>query len=104
MLSLPALRFTAAQAQTGVAPAEARAIAKDASSMASRWWIATASIRYFVDRQNPEFKAPWNKSTIFLALTRRPDTALQTPNSDTPYSWVGRTCAPSPSFSHRAAD
>lgn len=44
---------------------------------------------YFVDREGAEFKAPWNclhnTSTVFTSE----DTAIQTPNSDTPYSQLG---------------
>jgi hypothetical protein len=44
---------------------------------------------YFVDRQNPEFKAPWNQIHNVPRVYTPTDTAIQTPNSDTPYSFVG---------------
>src|SRR5438105_11329659 len=44
---------------------------------------------YFVDRQNPEFKAPWNQLKNIPRVYTPADTAIQTPNSDTPYSFVG---------------
>src|SRR5256884_1598604 len=44
---------------------------------------------YFVDRQNPEFKAPWNQIVNIPRVYTPADTAIQTPNSDTPYSFVG---------------
>jgi hypothetical protein len=44
---------------------------------------------YFVDRQNPEFKAPWNQIHNTPRVYTPADTAIQTPNSDTPYSFVG---------------
>ena len=44
---------------------------------------------YFVDRQNPEYKAPWNQIRNIPRVFTPADTAIQTPNSDTPYSWLG---------------
>ena len=87
---LPSLRFPAARAQTGVTPAEARAIAKEAYiygfPMVDSYRIQYA---YFVDRQGPEFKAPWNHIVNTARVYTPADTAIQTPNSDTPYSFVG---------------
>jgi hypothetical protein len=87
---LPSLRFTAASAQTGVSPAEARAIAKEAYvygfPLVDNY---RAEYAYFVDRQNPEFKAPWNRIANIPRVFTPADTAVQTPNSDTPYSWLG---------------
>jgi hypothetical protein len=44
---------------------------------------------YFVDRQNSEFKAPWNQICNIPRVYTPADTAIQTPNSDTPYSFAG---------------
>ncbi|WET02968.1 DUF1254 domain-containing protein [Flavobacterium sp. YJ01] len=44
---------------------------------------------YFVDKQNPEYKAPWNKIRNVPRVFTSEDKAVQTPNSDTPYSWIG---------------
>jgi hypothetical protein len=44
---------------------------------------------YFVDKQSPEFKAPWNQIRNIPRVFTPADTAVQTPNSDTPYSFVG---------------
>jgi hypothetical protein len=44
---------------------------------------------YFVDRQNPEFKAPWNQIRNIPRVFTPDDKAIQTPNSDTPYSFAG---------------
>ncbi|MGZ4036470.1 MAG: DUF1254 domain-containing protein, partial [Bacteroidia bacterium] len=59
---LPTLRFTAANAQTSISSAEVRAIAKEAYvygyPMVDGYRVQYA---YFVDRQDPEFKAPWNQ-------------------------------------------
>jgi len=44
---------------------------------------------YFADRDNPEFKAPWNQIRNIPRVYTPEDRAIQTPNSDTPYSMVG---------------
>src|SRR6185295_148591 len=44
---------------------------------------------YFVDKQSPEFKAPWNQIRSIPRVYTPDDKAIQTPNSDTPYSFVG---------------
>ncbi|HMF68049.1 MAG TPA: DUF1254 domain-containing protein, partial [Phyllobacterium sp.] len=87
---IPALRFTSALAQTSVSPEEARAIAKDAYiygfPMVDNYRIEHA---YFVDTKNPEFKGPWNHLVNIPRVYTPADTAIQTPNSDTPYSMIG---------------
>jgi hypothetical protein len=81
--------FTAA-AQTSVIPAEARAIAKEAYiygfPMVDSYRI---QYDYFQDSKNPEFKAPWNHIANIPRVTTPADTTAQTPNADTPYSWLG---------------
>lgn len=80
----------AAHGQVDVTPAEARAIAKDAYvygfPLVDNYRIQYG---YFVDRQNSEFKAPWNEIHNIPRVYTPADTAIQTPNSDTPYSFVG---------------
>ncbi len=44
---------------------------------------------YFVDARNPEFKAPWNTLYNVARVFTPDDKAIQTPNSDTPYSFLG---------------
>jgi hypothetical protein len=79
-----------ARAQTSVTPAQARAIAKEAYvygyPMVDSYRIQYA---YFVDRGNPEYKAPWNQIRNFSRVFTPEDKAVQTPNSDTPYSFLG---------------
>jgi hypothetical protein len=69
---------------------EVRAIAKDAYiygfPMVDSYRIQYA---YFVDRENPEFKAPWNQIRNIPRVFTPEDRAVQTPNSDTPYSMLG---------------
>ena len=79
-----------AHAQTIVSPAEARFIAKEAYiygyPMVDNYRIQHA---YFVDRENPEFKASWNHIRNIPRVYTPEDKAIQTPNSDTPYSMIG---------------
>ncbi|HEX9226358.1 MAG TPA: DUF1254 domain-containing protein, partial [Arthrobacter sp.] len=90
MAFLACLPFTPARAQTSVTPAEARAIAKEAYiygyPMVDSYRIEHA---YFVDTQNPEYKGPWNQLRNFSRVFTPQDKAVQTPNSDTPYSFLG---------------
>src|SRR5690349_11271580 len=45
---------------------------------------------YFVDRDSPEYKAGWNERVANNPRVFTPDDkAMQTPNSDTPYSHLG---------------
>ena len=73
-----------------VTPAEARAIAKEAYTygypMVDSYRILHA---YFVNRENREYKAPWNQILNIPRVYTPDDRAVQTPNSDTPYSMVG---------------
>ena len=70
--------------------AEARAIAKEAYiygfPMVDSYRILYA---YFEDRKNPEYKAPWNQICNIPRVYTPEDKAVQTPNSDTPYSLIG---------------
>lgn len=44
---------------------------------------------YFVDLSNPEFKGAWNEIHSTARVFTHEDKAIQTPNSDTPYSFLG---------------
>ena len=84
-----ALVAAPAQAQS-VPPAEVRAIAKDAVI----WGFPLVDsyrvqYSYFVDRGGAEYKAPWNTLVNTARVYTPDDKAIQTPNSDTPYSFVG---------------
>jgi hypothetical protein len=71
-------------------PAEARAIAKEATiygfPLVDSYRVQYS---YFVDRGGDQFKAPWNTLVNNARVYTPADTAIQTPNSDTPYSFVG---------------
>lgn len=43
----------------------------------------------FVDRLSSDFKAPWNQIANVARVFTPEDKAIQTPNSDTPYSFAG---------------
>src|SRR3984893_4702814 len=84
-----ALLAAPAQAQA-VPPAEVRAIAKDAVI----WGFPLVDsyrvqYSYFVDRGGAEYKAPFNTLVNNARVYTPDDKAIQTPNSDTPYSFVG---------------
>ena len=73
-----------------ITPAEARAIAREAYiygfPMVDNYRIQYA---YFVDKQGPEYKLPWNQLLNIPRVYTPEDKAIQTPNSDAPYSMVG---------------
>jgi hypothetical protein len=73
-----------------VTPDEARAIAREAYvygfPMVDNYRIQYA---YFQDSKNPEYKGPWNTLVNIPRVYTPADTAIQTPNSDTPYSFAG---------------
>ena len=71
-------------------PEQARAIAKEAYiygfPMVDNYRVQYA---YFVDKQDPEYKGGWNEIHNTARVFTPEDNAIQTPNSDTPYSAVG---------------
>lgn len=73
-----------------VTPEEARAIAKEAYvygfPVVDNYRVSYA---YYTDKNDPNFKAPWNQIANIARVFTPADTAVQTPNSDTPYSWLG---------------
>jgi hypothetical protein len=87
--------MNSAQSSTPSAPAkvssaEVCAIAKEAYTygfpMVDGYRILFA---YFADSGSPDFKAPWNQLRNIPRVYTPEDTAVQTPNSDTPYSMLG---------------
>jgi hypothetical protein len=71
-------------------PAEVRTIAKEAYiygvPLVDNYRITYA---YFVNRDDPEYKAPWNQIHNMPRVFTSEDKAIQAPNSDTPYSMLG---------------
>lgn len=88
-LTVAALMAPPVHAQD-VTAEEARAIAKEAYvygyPLVDNYII---SYDYYVDEKSPNFKAPWNQLKNINRVFTPADTAVQTPNSDTPYSWAG---------------
>src|SRR5438094_4882615 len=89
-LALAVLALNTTGRAADLSPTEALAIAKEAYiygfPMVDSYRIQHS---YFVDKQNPEFKAPWNQIVNIPRVYTPADTAIQTPNSDTSYSWLG---------------
>ncbi len=77
-------------ASAPVTPEEARAIAKEAYvygfPIVDNYRV---QYTYFVDKQNPQYKGGWNEIHSSAQVFTPADTAVQTPNSDTPYSALG---------------
>ena len=73
-----------------LSPDEARAIAKEATiygfPLVDSYRIQYS---YFVDRSDPEFKGPWNTVISNARVSTPDDRAIQSPNADTPYSFLG---------------
>lgn len=73
-----------------VSPAEARAIAKEAYiygfPIVDNYRVQYS---YFVNKDNPEYKGGWNEIHSTARVYTPEDKAVQTPNSDTPYSMLG---------------
>jgi hypothetical protein len=90
LLAVAGGAFAAPAHAQEVTPAEARAIAKEAYiygyPLVDNYRIQYA---YFVDTENPEYKAPWNEIKNIPRVYTPEDKAVQTPNSDTPYSMIG---------------
>lgn len=91
-LSLASFGLSAASpAQTAAMdPAEVRAIAREAYvygfPLVDSYRVQYA---YFVDASDAEYKAPWNRIRHIPRVYTPADRAVQSPNSDTPYSWAG---------------
>ena len=73
-----------------ITPDEARAVAKEAYiygfPMVDNYRVQYS---YFVDEQDPEYKGLWNEIHSTARVFTPADTTIQTPNSDTPYSFLG---------------
>lgn len=84
-----AIAFQSACTEKAVTPKEARAIAKEAYIYANPV-VDSYRIIYgsFVNKNDPEYKAPFNHIKNIARVYTHKDKAVQTPNSDTPYSWL----------------
>jgi len=81
---------TTVKTPSTITPAEVRVIAREAYlfgfPLVDNYRVQYA---YFQDKDNKEFKAPWNILFNNARVYTPRDTAVQSPNSDTPYSYVG---------------
>ena len=85
MALLASVAFPTVHAQAAVTPAEARAIAKEAYIYANPLVDSyRAMFSWFVDEQDPEFKAPLNQIGNVPRVFTPDDKAVQSANSDTP--------------------
>ena len=84
---IPGCKKAAEPDQSAISPEEVRAIAKEAYiygfPMVDGYRIEYA---YAVDKTNREYKGPWNTLVSTPRVYTPADTAVQSPNSDTPYS------------------
>lgn len=84
-----------------IAPETVRAIAREATiygfPMVDSYRIQHS---YFIDTANPEYKGPWNEVHSIARVFTPADTAVQTPNSDTPYSMLGADLRAEPLVLH----
>lgn len=89
LLVLFVLLSSCSQKEQEVTPEEARSIAKEAYIYGNP---AVDGYRimhsYFVDASSPEYKAGWNEIKNIPRVYTHEDKAVQTPNSDTPYSFL----------------
>lgn len=73
-----------------VTPEQARAIAKEAYiygfPIVDNYRVMYS---YYVDKEDPEYKGGWNEIHSTARVYGPEDKAVQTPNSDTPYSMLG---------------
>ncbi len=75
-----------AAAQSDVTPEEAQAIAKEAYLYGFPMVMNYKTMwNYAVDKDNPEYKGPFNQKSCEARLYTPEDKAVVTPNADTPY-------------------
>jgi len=89
LVVLLTLLVSCTQQEKELSPEEARAIAKEAyiygNPVVDSYRILHS---YFVDTKHPDFKAAWNEIKNIPRVYTHEDMAVQTPNSDAPYSWL----------------
>jgi hypothetical protein len=88
-VALIALSAAPSIAQSPLAPGEAKQIAEEAFVYGFPMVMNYAVFyQYFVDKSSPEYKAPIGQLYNTARVYTPKDTAVVTPNSDTPYSFV----------------
>src|SRR5271170_4625758 len=77
-------------AQNSIPPTEAGLIAKQAYIYGYPMVQAYLTMYAFsIDKNNPQYKGPFNAPLSFARVFTPDDTAFVTPNSDTPYTFLG---------------
>ncbi len=88
MVAAASVAVQIACAKESATPAQARMIAKEAylyaNPMVDNYRVFYGS---FVDETDPEYKTPINQLVNLARVYTHEERAVQTPNSDTPYSW-----------------
>jgi hypothetical protein len=81
--------YSTGVAQTKASPTEARAIAKDAYIYGYPMVQTYLTMYAFsINKNNPQYKGPFNAPLSFARVFTPADTAFVTPNSDTPYTFL----------------
>src|ERR1700761_3180928 len=76
--------------QSVMSPTEVRTIAKDAYVYGYPMVQTYLTMYAFsIDRDGPQYKGPFNAALSFARVFTPLDTAFVTPNSDTPYTFLG---------------
>ena len=90
LVSLVAACVAGDDGSAELSPKEASAIAKEAYVYGFPLVDSYRILHAFnVDRENPEYKAPWNQISNVARVFTPDDKTVQGPNSDTPYSFIG---------------
>ena len=89
VLLTAALPLTPLSAEPPVTPAQVRAIAKEAYIYGYPMVQTYLTMYAFsIDKNNPQYKGPFNAPLSFARVFTPDDTAFVTPNSDTPYTFL----------------
>ncbi len=100
------LAVTTVPSRAEVTPADSSAVAlakEEARAIATEAYIYGFPLvdgyriqyAYYVDSNNPEFKAPWNEIRNMPRVFTSEDRAVQTPTPTRPIRWLVSTCGPS---------
>jgi hypothetical protein len=93
----PEVLLSMGSVESDVSPEQARAIAKEAYIYGFPMVMAYKTIyNYAVDKENPEYKGPFNKLSCVARLFTPQDKGIVTPNADTPYCmfWIDLRAEP----------
>jgi hypothetical protein len=93
--------FAIARGEAEVSPKEAQAIAEEAFIYGFPMVMNYGTLyEYFIDESSPQYKCPFNQIFNTARVFTPKDTAIVTPNSDTPYSFIGADLRAEPLVIH----